>query len=296
MDGYHGSHLLKPFIRFLGLLGFSFLCLVDLRAASIWVEGEDARVKRNSPHPWYDSVKKNVLSGGNWISNFNQKNEGFVSYQFEVPTDGSYTFWVRANHVQAALSFRLNSGPWTPVDFKGNLRGAINIAADNKPDLRFISWVKVGLLPLKKGRASLEFRMHSASSHHGAIDCFCLTTEAWVPSGATKPGQGASAKSRPADPKDAIWIEGEDADRSNVRPHSWYGSVKTDTLSGQKWLSHFNKEQAGSAEYRFDVVEGDVFTFWLRANASAGARLSWSLDGSPYRLVEWKDGRGAMNI
>ena len=108
---FHGSWvgLLKPFGRFLGLLGFSFLCLVDLRAASIWVEGEDARVKRNSPHPWYDSVKKNVLSGGNWISNFNQNNEGFVSYQFEVPTDDSYTFWVRANHVQAALSFRLNS-------------------------------------------------------------------------------------------------------------------------------------------------------------------------------------------
>ncbi|MEE3179480.1 MAG: hypothetical protein VX317_07335, partial [Verrucomicrobiota bacterium] len=59
---------------------------------------------------------------------------------------------------------------------------------------------------------------------------------------------------------------------------------------------HFNKEQAGSAEYRFDVVEEDVFTFWLRANASAGARLSWSLDGGPSRLVEWKDGRGAMNI
>ena len=280
------------------LTSLSFSITSHLSAASIWIEGEDAQIKKNRPHPWwYDKVKTDVLSGGKWISNFNKEKEGLVGYEFEVKEAGSYTFWLRANHVKSSLSYRLNGGQWQAIDLTRNQRGAMNIAADNKPDLRFISWVKVGRLQLRAGQLKLEFRMNSASQNHGAIDCFCLTTERWIPSGASRPGVSANAKEKPADPKDVIWIEGEDADRKSVQGHSWYDSVKTDTLSGGQWLSNYSKQNPGSAEYDFEVIESDTFTFWLRANPVAKARLSWKLGGGNWTVVDWNRGqRGNMNI
>src|SRR5262249_17062219 len=35
----------------------------------------------------------------------------------------------------------------------------------------------------------ISFKMHSGNHHHGAIDCFCLTTKTFTPNGARKPGQ-----------------------------------------------------------------------------------------------------------
>ena len=42
------------------------------------------------------------------------------------------------------MSYRLNGGPWTAIDLETGQSGSVNIAADGKPDLRFIAWVKVG--------------------------------------------------------------------------------------------------------------------------------------------------------
>ena len=67
------------------LTSLSFSITSHLSAASIWIEGEDAQIKKNRPHPWwYDKVKTDVLSGGKWISNFNKEKEGLVGYEFEV--------------------------------------------------------------------------------------------------------------------------------------------------------------------------------------------------------------------
>ncbi len=163
----------------------------DVAAESIWIEGEDATEHENTPHNWYDSVKSDVLSGGAWISHFDENNEGTVGYTFEVNQAADYTFWVRANPVQASLSYRLNGGDWHAIDVEHDQRGFTNIAEDNKPDLRFICWLRVGRVPLVEGENTLEFRFDSGPQNHGAIDCFCLTTAAWVPSGATRPDEVA---------------------------------------------------------------------------------------------------------
>lgn len=270
---------------------------LTLPAADIWVEGENAAHKGNTPHSWYDSVKTDALSGGAWISNFADTGPAVVGYKLVVPSAGSYTFWVRANHVGSALSYQVGDGEWTAVDFSADQRGAQNIASDNKPDLRFISWNKVGALDLPAGELDLHFRFESKNNSHGAIDCFVLSDAGFVPSGLTKPGAGGGGTERvPADPADAIWIEGEDASAKTASHHSWYDSVKKDALSGGQWLSHFDEDKVGSASYDFQVVEGDTFDGWVRANPTK-AKLSYRLDGGEWVAVDFQgDQRGHQNI
>lgn len=169
-------------------------CLAD----SIWIEGEDTQTKQITRHGWYDGVKKDVLSGNEWLSHFDANKPGMATYEFEASIAGNYKFWIRANHVKASLAYRLDGGPWQKIALDQNQRGAMNIARDNKPDLRFIAWISVGTLELEAGAHRIEFRMDSGPQNHGAIDCFCLTTDRWVPSGTLKP----SAQPRVAGPSD----------------------------------------------------------------------------------------------
>ncbi len=88
-----------------------FLCGV-VRAESVWVEGEDAVRRSVHPHSWYDSVKKEELSGGAWLSNF-VKGEGKVGtaeYEVMVSAPGRYAFWLRANPTQSRLSVKMDGG------------------------------------------------------------------------------------------------------------------------------------------------------------------------------------------
>ncbi|MEQ8790764.1 MAG: hypothetical protein RIC55_30985 [Pirellulaceae bacterium] len=160
---------------------------------SIWVEGEAARTQDVARNGWYDSVKKDVLSGGAWLSHFNDDRPGVAEYTIKAEQGGEYTLWVRANHLRSEISFRVGDGPWQPVDLSKDRRGAMNIAVDNKPDLRFISWVKAGRAKLAAGDNKFSWKFDSKLHHHGAIDCFCLTNDGWVPSGVQKPGEAPPA-------------------------------------------------------------------------------------------------------
>ena len=134
-----------PFRRFrntfFAALLFGLLALASpASAAWIWVEGEKPAESTMNRHPWwYDQVKREQLSGGDFISNFNEDKAGEAEYRVTAPEAGEYEFWVRANPVQARLSFRLNDGDWTEIDFGKTQLGNVNIAADNKPDLRFVA-------------------------------------------------------------------------------------------------------------------------------------------------------------
>lgn len=165
------------------------------RGSWIWVEGEKPARSTMHRHPyWYDQVKRNQLSGRDLISNFADQ-PGEALYRFTAPVAGEYEFWVRANPVQAKLSYRLNEGSWAPIDLEKGL-DSTNIAADGKPDLRFLAWVKAGEVSLKKGANSIQFRMDSSNNNHGYIDCFIFTNEPFTPRGAVKPDQLAAAVRR----------------------------------------------------------------------------------------------------
>ena len=66
-----------------------------------------------------------------------------------------------ANPVKSKLSYSLNDGDLTEIDFSGEHIGQTNIAADGKPDLRFVAWIRVGTVALKKGANEIHFRMNS---------------------------------------------------------------------------------------------------------------------------------------
>ena len=160
------------------------------RAAWIWVEGEKPVRARMFRHPsWYDKVKKDQLSGGDLISNFHQSEPGEALYRVIAPETAVYEFWVRANPVKSRLHYKINDGPWTYLDMSREVKGSINIAADDKPDLRYLAWVNAGSVKLVKGPSTVRFRMDSASSNHGYLDCFVFSTEPFSPRGTAKPDQ-----------------------------------------------------------------------------------------------------------
>jgi hypothetical protein len=175
----------------------TYLCLASVvflnaglaRAEVVWVEGESASTKDVTPHAWYGGVKKEQLSGGDWASHFNATKPGLLGYDLKIPADGEYAFFVRANPVGAKLSYRLGEGAWTEIEMDKGQTDNTNIAGDGKVDIRFLAWVKVGSLKLKKGDTHIDFKMHSGNNNHGGLDCFVLTTEPFTPNGKLKPGQ-----------------------------------------------------------------------------------------------------------
>ena len=108
------------------MLAASWCLLVHTRAPAqetvappadvIWIEGEDASSSDVSRHNWYDSVKKDTLSGNEWLSHFNEGKEGAAEFEFNVTEADRFTFWIRANPVAAKLSYKLGeSGVWTTL-------------------------------------------------------------------------------------------------------------------------------------------------------------------------------------
>lgn len=160
-------------------------------AGSIWVEGESAESKSVRKNGWYASVKTDGLSGGGLLSHWGG-GPGKAGYQVSIPEDGKYALWLRANPVQAKLRVRVGPGKWLEPNLKAASHEQINIAGDNKPDLRFVAWVKAGELTLKKGSQPVVLEFVSGNHHHGMLDCFCLTTDLdWKPQGTRKPGEKA---------------------------------------------------------------------------------------------------------
>jgi hypothetical protein len=151
---------------------------------SVWVEGENASVRQVTAHPWYsEAVRKDQMSGGAWLSHYGTT-DGSAQYEVTIPKDGEYAFWVRANPTGAGLSYQVNGGSWTKIE-TAKAVDMVNLAEDDRPDLRFLGWLNGGKLSLKKGPASVTFKM----GHHGAIDCFVFTTRPYEPRGVLKPGE-----------------------------------------------------------------------------------------------------------
>lgn len=180
---------------------FILTCAVAAPAQFVWIEGEDAVEHSMKRHNWYDSVNRDSLSGGAWLSHFAGGEPPEATYSFRIATAGDHHFWIRANSVAGPrLSYRLDQGPWTEVALQHAIE-KLNIATDAKPDMRFISWINAGQVKLSAGAHSIRFRFHSPNNNHGALDCFVLTPNAFLPRGALKPG----AKTGKANPGYFAW-------------------------------------------------------------------------------------------
>src|SRR4029079_18862396 len=94
-------------VMMLGLL----LASAPARGATVWVEAENTDPPAgtmNRHRWWYDKVKTDRLSGGDWISNFSDEKDGTPRYTFTVAEARVYTFWLRANPVATRLAYRLD--------------------------------------------------------------------------------------------------------------------------------------------------------------------------------------------
>jgi hypothetical protein len=170
----------------------------------IWIEGEAPLAQTMTPHPWwYGKVKRDQLSGGDFISNWTDKQAGEATYAVQAPAEKDYVFWVRANPVAAKLSYQLDAGEWRLIDMSAPVE-TVNIAEDDKNDLRFIAWIKVGGVKLTKGAHHISFRMHSDNNNHGMLDCFVFAAGPFTPHGALHPGENANTNSTDAT-NDAGW-------------------------------------------------------------------------------------------
>ena len=175
--------MLKP--TALSLLLLALLAPATTHAASVWVEGEAAAEKHVNKHGWYDAVHKDGMSGGDWVSHYGDK-PGTVAYKFDAPEAGDYTFWWRGNPFNTAVSYQLNGAVAVEMDLAhADKRGEYSVS--DKPDHRFLAWVKVGKVPLKKGPNTIAFTFHSKLSNHGGIDCFLFDNAGFVPSGVLRP-------------------------------------------------------------------------------------------------------------
>jgi len=225
----------------------------------IWVEGESAATKNVVVHNWYDgSVNRSQLSGNDFISNFGP-NPGQADYQFTAPQAGSYNFWIRSNPVNSPLlDYQLNGGAWTPVDFT-NKTDLVNLAKDNKPDLRFIAWIKVGSVNLLAGANTISFKFHSANNNHGSLDCFLFVQSSFTPHGTVKPGQKLGTD----------------------EPGWWSFEPGSETFGKDALLdlSYLNEKEAGESGFlqasgdSFKLGNGQPVRFW-GVNAGAPNELS----------------------
>ena len=153
-----------------------------------WIEGQDAAESTAVRHGWYNSVRRDELSGGDWLSHFNDQ-PAEARYLVSLPAAGRYHFWLRANPVgNPRMDVRLNDGDWTAIDFSEPVQNT-NIAADGQPDLRFVAWLRQPELDLEAGDHELSFRFRSDNQNHGAIDAIVLSLEPFSPNLNLRPGR-----------------------------------------------------------------------------------------------------------
>ncbi len=223
-------------IQLLSALAFPIFVHADV----IWLEGEAAQTSTARKHGWYNSVKRDQLSGGDWMNHFTNAGPAEATWNFRVQSAGEHDLWVRANPTGTKLSWKLNDTDWAEIDFSEKTDQA-NIAADGGIDIRFLAWVKVGKVSLPAGDSTVQFRMHSKNNHHGGLDCFLFTDTPFAPSGKLKPGEKLGL-----------------ADAG-----SWAFEPGADPISPQARLdlSELNEETAGmsgfvSHDARGDFVDG----------------------------------------
>ncbi|HSI82660.1 MAG: hypothetical protein ACAI35_19585 [Candidatus Methylacidiphilales bacterium] len=242
---------------------------LSARADWIWVEGEKPVSQQVVRHPWYSDVKRDQLSGGDFVAHFDKGREGEAAYEFDAPKGGDYDLWVRANTTAVKLSYELNGGAATDIKVDQDRSGVVNIARDSKIDLRFVAWVRVGTMPLKAGKNRIVFRFHSDNSNHGSLDCFVFVNEPFMPNGTLKPSEMAEHAKQSAEANKGWlpWAPGRDP-------------LKDSPID----LRYLNEAFAG--EHGRILARGEVFVHEKPA-ASGPTSLPvrfWAVNGPPENL------------
>jgi hypothetical protein len=170
-------------------LALATVFLGRAEASPLWIEGEQAKDKTLVANAGLDAVDPEELSGGAWISSFanGEQPTGTAEYDVTLSAAGSYRLWVRGT---GGLSYRIGQGVWLAVDPK-LAKDLLRIAADGNPGYPTIGWFDLGTISLEAGthRFSWLLGAETGNARYGAIDCFVLADDTFVPNGACKPGE-----------------------------------------------------------------------------------------------------------
>ncbi len=176
----------------------------------IWIEAETfTKTTLPAPHrPYPDditSAERAILSGGKWLRTVSDDRKRdkpcTVSYDVNCPTSAVWQFWVRKFWHHGPFRWRFNDGAWQTCE-----RGRA-LSDSTFMRLHFgANWIFLGMVELAAGTHTLTIEMLDTAGG-GAIDCFVLTREPFVPRGKLKPGEYAGtawpgwfAWEPPADP------------------------------------------------------------------------------------------------
>ncbi|GHB91802.1 hypothetical protein [Cerasicoccus arenae] len=209
----------KQFPRLLTLL---LIINSPLPASFVWLEGEDANPAVVTEHSWYGSIHTNNLSNGALAHHWDDKEPGKLTYRFEAPEGGNYVLWLRANATRTKIQYEINGGAPQTVPPDAAQTGHLNVARDDKIDLRFIAWIRVGEVTLKTGNNTLVLTLDSANHHHGMVDAIVFTNEPFRPSGVQRPDEKPKAK-----PGWSVWQPNEDSFKESPLDMRWLNQERS---------------------------------------------------------------------
>ncbi len=205
-------------------------------AESIWIEGENPTQKTVTKHGWYDKVRKDGMSGGEWLSHYDNRRPGIAKYTFSTESSGEFTFWWRGNVLLSEVAYQLNDGDFVTMSLRDK-RGQYQVSPT--PDHRALAWVKAGSVNLKDGQNSLTIRFQSKVSNHGGTDAILFDNTGFVPSGIRKPNENIAAK-----------------------PDEWFPVIfDTDRFSPDSVIDMSRYIEAPAGQHGFLKRDGDALKF-----------------------------------
>ncbi len=198
------------------------------QGAFIWIEGEDYESATVHGNAWWESIRKEGLSGGDYVTNFKESDqpEGKATYKVKVAEGGTYALWLRGASngftwsLNGAAPVATSAGELRKLDrdnrrnqeWVRRYRDERNLAIDGATDARYYGWHYLADLELTSGEHTLTFTLGGAQEEkpHGAIDCFVLTTGPFEPNGPFKPGE--ANPNVVAHPPETMWDFAPDPD------------------------------------------------------------------------------------
>jgi serine/threonine-protein kinase len=153
--------------------------------SGVWWEAESAVEHTFKNNPWMQDFDKTKLSGGAWLAHLDDANPNTplrAVYRVEVPADAVYTLWVREFwwSQDAVVQFRWDDKNWQEVGVMKPAVDGVELAKD-----RGLHWRCYGSRYLEKGPHTFTWLRNWRKLY--ALDCFFLTRDEFVPSGAKRP-------------------------------------------------------------------------------------------------------------